>query len=151
MMTVTKKEAALAAIARGWFVFPLREDSKAPACMNGFKDASNDPERIEKWWELDPNYNIGIATGELSGLTVLDVDIKNGKAGEKSVNKLGLAMDTYMVRTPSGGWHYYYEYEPGTRSRIDVMPGIDIRSDGGYVVGAGSIIKGNSYEVIYSG
>ena len=44
----------------------------------GHKEATHDPEQIESWWSQWPDANIGIATGEISGLLVLDIDEKNG-------------------------------------------------------------------------
>src|SRR5580704_3682833 len=94
---VTPLDWALAYVRLGWYVLPLhsmrngrcscgKRDCPSPAkhpigrlVPNGFKDASNDPATIEKWWRQEPNANIGVATGQ-SGLTVLDVDGPEGKA-----------------------------------------------------------------------
>lgn len=147
-MTVSKLDAALDCITKGWHIFPLKPDSKRPATRNGFKDASDDPDKVETWWNRNPDYNIGIATGEVSGIAVVDIDVKNGKRGEESLNELGLDSDTYVVRTASGGWHYYYHYEPGIGCHTNLMDGIDLRGDGGYVVGPGSTIGGDAYKVV---
>ena len=66
--------AALGYLDNGFYVFPLKPKSKEPLTPGGFKDASNDPDKIRAWWRQYPNANIGIATGEISGLMVVDVD-----------------------------------------------------------------------------
>ena len=67
-------QAALGYAARGWHVFPCHPRTKIPATTHGFKEATTDPEQIREWWQEDPAFNVAIATGELSGLFVLDVD-----------------------------------------------------------------------------
>lgn len=70
-------------------VFPLSEGNKTPLIGkkrggNGCLDATTDPEQVKRWWTTYPNANIGIATGEKSGVIVIDVDIKHheGKFGD---------------------------------------------------------------------
>lgn len=139
---------ALDAAGKGWRVFPLKPDGKVPITSNGYKDATTDVQTIREWWNKTPNANIGIATGEVSGFSVVDVDIKDGRAGEESAQKLGLPFhDTLTVRTASGGWHYYFAHTEGFRNRAGLLPGIDTRGDGGYVVGPGSVIDGEMYDV----
>jgi hypothetical protein len=151
--------AALRCVRRGWPVFPAhsvkegsctcgREDcpiqtrGKHPRTMNGVKDASTDPAQIDRWWTRWPDANIGIATGEASGLVVLDVDPRNG--GWKSLRKLldGREMpQTPAVGTGGGGLHFYFASSKGLRvtSRSSILPGLDVKAGGGYVIAAGSL------------
>ena len=63
-------EAALAYAQNGWPVFPLK--GKIPfKDSSGLKDATTDPEQIQAWWTQHPTANIGLATGERSGIIVL--------------------------------------------------------------------------------
>lgn len=139
---------ALRHAARGWPVFPLVPGTKKPLTPRGFHDGSKDPAVIRAWWEKNPDANIGICTGRLSGLVVVDVDVKNNRPGLESVKRLTGLQPTLIARTPSGGFHYFYGMNGHAPigSRAELLPGIDLRAEGGYVVGAGSKIEGNFYE-----
>lgn len=92
----------------------------------------------------------GIETG--GGLLVLDIDVKKHD-GYASLEGREVP-DTYAVKTPTGGAHLYYTYPPElrVRNRVNALPGIDIRADGGMVVGAGSRhINGGVYIEAYPG
>lgn len=83
-----------------------------------------------------PDHGIGLATGERSGIFVLDLDLKDGKNGLAALEALGPVPQTLVVQTPTGGFHLYFTH-PGFRVRNSVSalgPGIDVRGDGGYVV-----------------
>ena len=117
---------------------------KHPKTKHGFKDATLDREKIDSWWHEDPNANIGIRTGAESGIIVLDVDPRHG--GSESLVNLerdyGPLPPGPRVKTGGDGWHHYYLH-PGSSakisSKIGILPGIDVRADGGYVVGRGSV------------
>jgi P4 family phage/plasmid primase-like protien len=141
-----KLERALAYIELGWPVFPLIPNSKKPLTKNGFKDASTSAFRVTKWWTDHPDANIGIATGQVSQLAVLDVDVKNGAKGLESLKGIKGLTPTLIAKTPSGGWHYYYLLTHPLRSRNGLLPGIDLKADGGYVVAPGSTIDDVPYE-----
>ena len=160
--------SALAAADLGWHVFPCSPGSKRPALRESWQViATTDPDRIRSWWAREP-YNIGIACGP-SGLAVVDLDVDAGDAvdagrdgrdgpggpasGAASLERLSRAHGqrypdgTYSVDTPSGGCHLYFT-APGTPVRNSagrLGPLIDIRADGGYVIGAGSRIGSRAY------
>jgi len=138
---------ALACVEQGWAVFPLVPNTKRPLTPNGFKDASKSVFAVRKWWTAHPDANIGLATGEVSGIAVIDVDVKGGAKGRESLSSLNGLPPTLTVTTPSGGWHLYYLCpQGGLRSRNGALPGIDLKADGGYVVAPGSVIDGKPYE-----
>lgn len=119
---------------------------KHPRTKNGVKDASKDPEQIKKWWSTWPNSNIGIATGTINGLFVVDID---GEIGDRSFNSLtamhGAVPDSVTQITGSGGKHLLFKHPGGIiKNGIAVHNGIDIRGDGGYIVAAPSIHKSGS-------
>ncbi len=131
----------------GWYVFPLVPNKKVPATKNGFKDATLDLEQIKKWWTEIPSANIGIATGSRTGIAVVDIDVKNGSNGFESLKTLAIDTNTLTSLTPSGGRHLYYVTSGKTiNSKTRILPGIDIKAEGGYVVAPGSVIDGKKYE-----
>lgn len=105
---------------------------------------------IRQWWKEAPDANIGIATGSVSGLVVLDIDVKNGAAGAETLAGLESSHDglrTLRVQTPSGGTHLYFAYGGhDIGSRTGLLPGLDIRSNGGYVVAPPSGLPGGFYQ-----
>lgn len=117
--------------------------------MKGWEQiATSDARQVEEWWAKWPEANIGV---HADGLVVLDVDPKKG--GYESLAALEKEIEleaTYEVATPSSGRHIYYRAPVGSalRNGVDILgPGIDIRTQGGYVVGAGSVTGRGNYEV----
>ena len=136
--------AALELAERGLAVFPCQPRGKAPACDAGLHAATTDPERINRWWRAFPDLNIGIATGAVSRVFVLDVD---GDDGEASLRKLEGEHSTLpsTVEVITGkGRHCYFR--TGKRkvgnSASQLGAGLDIRGDGGYVIAPPSIHPG---------
>lgn len=133
-------EAALQYAGRGWSVFPLCPRSKYPwKGSHSFKDATTDRQQIEDWWSFRPKSNVAIATGQVSGLVVLDID---GDEGRQSLVQLmpwfKVAPGTAVVRTGRG----YHIYMAGNIiCRSSAGNGLDIRGEGGYVVAPPSIHK----------
>jgi hypothetical protein len=78
-------KTALNYAKRGLYVFPCRVKDKRPATANGVKDATIDPDLIERWWREQPEFNIAVATGALSRIFVTDID---GLDAEAELKKL---------------------------------------------------------------
>lgn len=139
-----KRRAALEWAARGFRVFPLRENTKAPLADGWTEWATSDAGQITRLWSdpvtgLARNYNVGVLTNEL---IVVDVDNKAGKDGGSSFAKLGLPTNTLVVATPSGGYHVYYSGPNRSLSAGKLGEGLDVRSYHGYVVAPGSWLDG---------
>ncbi len=124
---------------------------KHPRTHHGVKDATTDVLTVLGWWEKWPNSNIGIATGRTSGLLVVDIDPRNG--GDDTIDTLvekhGQFPDTVEALTGGGGSHLLYDYPTGGHpiSGTVLADGVDIKSDGGYIVAPPSVhISGSSYE-----
>ncbi|HEY7202430.1 MAG TPA: bifunctional DNA primase/polymerase [Candidatus Dormibacteraeota bacterium] len=103
---------------------------------HGLQQASTDRRVIARWWATYPRANVGLRTGAVSGLVVLDVD---GRTGEASLRELvarhGRFRATWAM-TGSGGWHAYFAY-PGSEVRNSgsrLGTNLDVRGDGGYAV-----------------
>jgi RecA-family ATPase len=149
---MNKLESALKLARNGFRVIPLRENDKRPLYPGNFQEqATNNSEAIKKLWNKTPNANIGIATG--NGLTVIDIDtpLHGGQDGETSLLNYemdqGFLKDTFEVSTPTGGKHLYYRTNKPFRNQSGVLPGIDVRGLGGYVVAPGSVINGKTYKI----
>ena len=142
--------AALAYARRGIPVFPCEARGKAPLTYSGFLDATTDPRRIEAWWRRWPGANVGIPTGERSGLLVLDVDLRDGGPGSLAeLERAGGPLpETARARTGGGGMHVFFQYPTGEVVRSSagrLGPGLDVRGEGGYVVVPPSRTRG-AYE-----
>lgn len=148
---MTKLEYATKLAKMGFKVFPLRENDKRPLFKgNAQTQGTTDQNQVRDIWTQHPNANIGIATGD--GLTVIDVDTKDshGVDGENSMLEYqvdnGFINETLEVTTPTGGKHYYYLTDNEYSNKASILPGVDVRGLGGYVVGPGSTINGTLYE-----
>jgi len=114
-------------------VFPC-DARKRPICEGGFKAATQDPDKIQQMFSNPSAALIGVPTGEVSGLSVIDIDIRDGKAGaDWIVKNADLLGQTRKVQTMSGGWHYYYRHSEGLRNRAGIDGCVDVRAEGGYV------------------
>jgi P4 family phage/plasmid primase-like protien len=96
-----------------------------------------------------------LLAGERNGITVLDVDAKNGKDGVSTLAELGFpnieALSPVRVRTPSGGWHLYFSYDDRLKNWVGkIGEGIDIRNDRGFVGAPGSLKGDGRYQPVGS-
>jgi hypothetical protein len=152
-----KLNAALWYHKQGLSVIPTDHEKKPPLI-----DQANDKRlgwtryqkkrasanQIKKWWEQWPDANPAIVCGEISDITVLDADSKDG---------IGVVEDFLpdsallpVANTPGGGRHYYFKYRQGLSNRVRALKDCDVRTEGGYVVappgqngkGAYSWVKG---------
>lgn len=150
-----KAADAIAAAKRGWHVFPVVPGGKEPL-GHWPTMATTNLARVVTYWSSYPNANIGIAM-KPSGLLVIDCDHPpqgiNAFAKLCSLFKAYDAVDTYTVKTGSGGLHFYYRWPSTVKaSQASLVPGlVDVRCnggrDGGYVLGAGSQTDKGGYQV----
>lgn len=180
-------QAALAAQARSFHIFPVAREDKVPhrAAGSWGETATNDVNRIICFWtKVDPYANIGIAC-KPSQLLVVDLDQAKEDANLRGTDweylhegfgprvngldafdemswKLGDGdrswLDTYSVRTGSGGLHLYYrwpEHWPKISQASPIKGVVDVRGNGGqwggYVLGAGSVTSSGPYKPDVSG
>ena len=151
-MPKTKLQWALECAGKGWKVFPLAVNSKVPPSGVKWREVATTKEPpIKAWWNVYPDCNIGIMTGKKSNLTVLDIDKpEEWYAWIDHNDSIEGPPATYWVNTPNGE-HAYFTYEPNSANKVKgkcfSIPGCDVRSEGGYVVGPGSAINGVQYSL----
>lgn len=131
----SKTEIALNYLKQGFSVIPLSPKSKIPPKdfqWAQFQKRRASEEEVIGWFFENPDYNLGIVTGKISNLVVVDIE-KDGETKDYA--------PTAMVKSGGGGWHMYYRYpassEVGCHGRFRELT--DIKADGGYVVAPPSI------------
>lgn len=147
--------AALSYAARGWRVVPIRPGEKHPAVQAWQDAATVDFGIITDWWTRWPHHGVGIVTGILSAIFVLDIDMGDGKFGDETLIDLertyGRLPDTVEVVTGSGGRHLYFRWPVGRLITNDaglrLGLHIDVRGEGGQVLAPPTVHpNGTAYE-----
>lgn len=146
----SKLDQALRAAALGIPVFRLRINGKKP--HKGWQsEATTDSHKVRELWAEDPDANIGWAMGR--GHVAIDVDIKKERQGDKSLFefelKNGDLPDSLINVTATNGWHVILatDHKIGNDNTGKwIGRGVDVKGEGGYVVGAGSTIDGIPYR-----
>jgi len=138
--------SALAWASRGYCVFPLKPYTKEPAFNNWQALATTDEYQIREWFEHN-DYNLGIPMGSANDLIAIDIDINDKKDGMNSLTerfgkKFLLPEESLLVKTANNGLHIIVDWSDKETLKNGVnilgLDGIDIRGEGGFVVGAGS-------------
>ncbi len=135
----TMKEFAHLYISKGYSVIPVGRNKIPLINWKEFQDRIASSAEVDAWFEKWPDMNIGIVTGKVSNLTVVDVE----KGGD--ITKFP---STTTVKTGGGGFHFYYKYCESMDNKARILPLTDIRGNGGYVVAVPSVhASGNKYEI----
>jgi hypothetical protein len=143
------EDAGLNALqAHGVRLLPLRPGEKCPAIKAWQERATSEPTAFTRLTAARPNSNVGAVTGD-AGLFVLDIDVKHGDGFAELrtlEDQFGTLPKTWRCRTPSGGAHLWFRahgVEIGNRTNI--VPSLDVRGKGGFVVTPPSQIAGKPY------
>lgn len=136
METNTIMEAALSYAKKGWYVFPCRPNLKIPLTKHGVKDATTDESTIKAWWTRWPDANVALACGQRSGVYVVDVDFEPEKNvdGWESLEDFPEMPMTVRQDSPRGGAHFLFKTNDPPRNKNNFRNGIDIRSEGYYIM-----------------
>ena len=124
-------EAALKYREGGWSVFPVKPGIKKVPYVQWepyMREPANEAE-IRGWWQKWPEARIGLVTGKVSGVVVLDMD---GEKGGEFLKGKELP-PTCCVRTARGK-HLYFKYPDFYVHNYVKVNGLDIRGDRGYVM-----------------
>lgn len=136
-VTLGAYSKAVQYLEMGYSVIPVDKDKRAKVKWEKYQHEYATMDDLEHWFLNQPHNNIAIVTGEISGITVIDLD------KHKGVDLTQFPEDTYTVKTGNGGLHLYYAYNPEAPTIADFFKdgkGVDIRNDGGYVVAPPSVI-----------
>ena len=133
-----------------WSVIPIRAYDKRPLIKwQEFQQRRASESEINEWYQQWTNANVGIVTGKVSGIIVLDIDPQHG--GDKSLanweKQHGSLPRTVEIKTGGGGRHLYFKHPGGViHNKVGLAPGIDLRGDGGCIVAPPSTHpSGNPY------
>lgn len=140
-------KTALRLAREGNVIFPCHPVTKCPL-VKWRTAATADMDQVRSWWRKWPDAMIGLPTGEANGVSVVDLDVRDGKDGIAAARALGIDPDAagLIVRTAGGGLHLYYDHASGVANSTSES-GLDVRGEGGYVIAPGSIGKAGAYSV----
>ena len=132
--------AALAYLSRGWSVIPLAPRGKTPLVRwQEFQNRHATEAEVRRWFSEHPDANIGVVTGAVSGIIAVDVD---GEEGELALTSRVAALPVTLTNRSGrvGGFHLIYAH-PGQpiKTRAQILPSVDVRGDGGYIVVSPSV------------
>lgn len=117
---------------KGFSVIPVNAESKRPLVKwSRFQKERADRDMIRKWFKQFPDAGIGIVTGDISDLTVLDMDSAVGKEALDEYISDDLVMP--ISKTPRG-YHAYFNGDSDLKNGVQVLTDVDVRSQGGYVI-----------------
>ncbi len=115
-------------------VIPVGNDKRPLTSWREYQKRRPTKDELKGWAQEFPNANVGIVTGTISDLAVVDID---EEIGYSEIQKY-IPDDVVppKVQTPSGGQHWYFRMPPDKEIRLNtrIVPGCDLRAEGGYVV-----------------
>jgi putative DNA primase/helicase len=137
----SNKLASIIKFARlGAGIVPLTERGKDPAIAGGVHAAFTDRKEIKRHFRSHRDHNYGVALG--NGIFVVDVDGEAGRANWRALRAQHEPLPDIVTVKTRNGYHYYFRCDDKIRIRNSagkLGEGIDVRGDGGYAVGPGSI------------
>lgn len=127
-------------------IFPTGRDKRPLIKWEKYQKERATPEQIKEWWTKFPDANIGIVTGAISGIVVVDIDTEEGH--DEIQKYIPESLETPTANTPKGGQHLYFKLPKiELRNNCRTIPGTDFRGEGGYVLACPSVNgNGKGYE-----
>ena len=130
MKRLNPLDSALRFLRRGYSVIPVGQDKKPLIPWTEYTKRHPTTKEVRSWFEKFKDPNIGIVTGKISNITVVDVE----QGGEYEYLPV-----TKTVNTGGGGKHLYYKYTDKLKNSVRIRHLTDIRNDGGYVIAPPSL------------
>uniref|UniRef100_A0A6M3X9S5 Putative bifunctional DNA primase/polymerase n=1 Tax=viral metagenome TaxID=1070528 RepID=A0A6M3X9S5_9ZZZZ len=116
----------------GFSIIPVKHDKKPYLKWEQYQKEKATEDELREWWDKWPTASVGIVTGKISNLTVIDIDSQEGLEEIEKITPESFLTPT--ATTPGGGQHRYCLYHEGIRNAARFLPGCDVRSEGGYVI-----------------
>lgn len=140
-------DKALEYLKMGLSVVPARPNDKIPAISWKHLETEKAKEdEVKGWFNQTPTLNIGFATGKVSGISVLDLDVDTEGNFKHDLDDYPV---TLMSKTPRGGYHLFYKHRDGiNNSASQYGKNVDVRGDGGFLVLPPSVRKEGEYKFI---
>jgi len=139
-------------LSLGWSIIPLHTDSeraKIPAvAWKRYQRQRADDIDARRWFEVQGHTGLGIVTGSISRLIVIDFD--DSSAQKAFLRENPQLADTWTIQSRRG-WHLYFRTQPHQRIASRKLPGIDLLAEGRYVVAPPTTLNGHDYAKINGG
>lgn len=151
---MTVNELAAEYVDSGWSVLPVRPDEKRPYMTNWLQYTKTRAPKamVEGWFNNLTGAGVGVVTGRISNMVVLDVEHDCPYPIEDLLKRYPTQM---VARSGGGGYHLFYQYptnQTRVSNRVRIFEGADLRADGGFIVLPPTMHpSGNRYEWIKRG
>lgn len=123
---------ALALQKMGFSIIPVGLDKTPLVKWTEFQSRRPTVEEVITWWLKWPNANIGLITGQINDLTVIDCDSQEAIKTVEDLLPQGIQFPS--ASTPRGGKHFFFRHAPELHSRNSVVAKLDMKSKGGFVI-----------------
>ena len=133
---MTTNEIAAEYVDNGWSILPVKPEEKRPYMANWlqYQRERATKDMVQNWFVNLAGAGIGVVTGKISNMIVLDVESDCPYPIEDILKKYPTQM---VSRTGSGGYHLFYQYPQNTGhvgNRVGIFERADLRADGGFIV-----------------
>jgi hypothetical protein len=139
MSNTENLESVLALASKGWKLFPQHSGTKHPTIRKGWNTkATDETKQLTEWFTASPDANVGVKTGKVSNLMVLDVDGETGKESLRTLEEKYGAFPATLQSMTGRGQHLFFNH-PGhkvtikhstTASHKILGQGLEIKADG---------------------
>lgn len=135
-MNTRTSDLAQEYVDSGWSVLPVRPDEKRPYMQNWmqYMHERADRQTVDQWFAGLSGAGVGMVTGRISNVVVLDVESDCPIPIEDLLHRYPTQL---VSRTGSGGYHLFFQYPQGVgriSNRVRIFEGADLRADGGFIV-----------------